>query len=49
MVVEGQIQGAVALGIGSVLLEEIVYDEAGQLQAGTTWTISRPPPPMCRA
>ena len=35
MVVEGQIQGAVALGIGSALLEEIVYDEAGQLQAGT--------------
>jgi CO/xanthine dehydrogenase Mo-binding subunit len=35
LVVEGQIQGAVALGIGSALLEEIVYDEAGQLQAGT--------------
>ena len=35
MVVEGQIQGGVALGIGSALLEEIVYDEAGQLQAGT--------------
>jgi carbon-monoxide dehydrogenase large subunit len=35
MVVEGQIQGAIALGIGSALLEEIVYDEAGQLQAGT--------------
>jgi carbon-monoxide dehydrogenase large subunit len=25
----------VALGIGSALLEEIVYDEAGQLQAGS--------------
>ena len=35
MVVEGQIQGAVALGIGSALLEEVRYDEAGQLQAGS--------------
>jgi CO/xanthine dehydrogenase Mo-binding subunit len=29
-VVEGQIHGAVVLGIGSALLEEIRYDEAGQ-------------------
>ena len=29
-IVEGQIQGGVALGIGSALLEEIQYDEAGQ-------------------
>ena len=29
-IVEGQIQGAVALGIGSALFEEIRYDEAGQ-------------------
>jgi len=28
--VEGQIQGAVALGVGSVLFEEIRYDAAGQ-------------------
>ena len=35
MVVEGQLQGAVALGIGSALLEEIAYDEAGQLLAGS--------------
>ena len=35
MVVEGQIQGAVALGIGSALLEEMSYDEAGQPQAGS--------------
>jgi CO/xanthine dehydrogenase Mo-binding subunit len=35
MVVEGQIQGGVALGLGSALLEEIVYDEAGQLLTGT--------------
>jgi CO/xanthine dehydrogenase Mo-binding subunit len=35
MVVEGQIHGAVALGIGSALLEEVRYDDGGQLQAGT--------------
>jgi aerobic carbon-monoxide dehydrogenase large subunit len=35
LVVEGQLQGAVALGIGSALLEEVAYDEAGQLLAGT--------------
>jgi carbon-monoxide dehydrogenase large subunit len=35
MVVEGQIHGAVALGIGSALLEEIVHDEQGQSLAGT--------------
>ena len=35
MVVEGQIHGAVALGIGSALLEEVRYDESGQLHAGT--------------
>jgi len=29
-IVEGQIQGGVALGIGGVLLEEVVYDENGQ-------------------
>ncbi|PYO03813.1 MAG: xanthine dehydrogenase, partial [Candidatus Rokuibacteriota bacterium] len=29
-IVEGQIQGAVALGVGSVLFEEIRYDAAGQ-------------------
>ena len=34
-IVEGQIQGAVALGIGSALLEEIRYDEAGQPLAGS--------------
>ncbi|HEY7041825.1 MAG TPA: molybdopterin cofactor-binding domain-containing protein, partial [Methylomirabilota bacterium] len=35
LVVEGQLQGAVALGIGSALLEEIRYDDTGQLLAGT--------------
>ena len=30
MIVEGQIVGGVAMGIGSALLEEVVYSEAGQ-------------------
>ena len=35
MIVEGQLAGAVALGIGSALLEEVRYDAAGQPLAGT--------------
>jgi carbon-monoxide dehydrogenase large subunit len=34
-VLEGQIRGGVAQGIGSVLLERMVYDEAGQPCTGT--------------
>jgi CO/xanthine dehydrogenase Mo-binding subunit len=34
-IVEGQIQGAVALGIGSVLFEDVRYDAAGQPLAGS--------------
>jgi carbon-monoxide dehydrogenase large subunit len=33
--VDGQIHGGVAQGIGGGLLEEITYDEAGQLQTGS--------------
>ena len=35
MIVEGQIHGALAQGIGEALGEEIVYDEQGQLVTGT--------------
>ncbi len=35
MIVDGQIQGGVAQGIGGALYEEIVYDENGQLVTGT--------------
>jgi len=35
MIVEGQIEGAVALGIGSALLEEVRYDGGGQPLAWT--------------
>ena len=35
MIVEGQVQGAIAQGIGGTLLEHFVYDDDGQLQSGT--------------
>jgi carbon-monoxide dehydrogenase large subunit len=35
MLVDGQLLGGVAQGIGAALLEELVYDAAGQLLSGT--------------
>jgi len=35
MIVEGQLVGALAQGIGGALLEELVYDEQGQLLTTT--------------
>ena len=35
MIVEGQIHGGVAQGVGGGLLEEMMYDEQGQLLTGT--------------
>jgi carbon-monoxide dehydrogenase large subunit len=35
VIVEGQIHGGVAQGVGGGLLEEMVYDEQGQLLTGT--------------
>ncbi len=35
MIVEGQVHGGVAQGIGQALLEEVVYDENGQLLTGS--------------
>src|SRR5699024_4761835 len=35
MIVEGQMQGAVAQGIGEAIYEEIVYDKIGQMTTGT--------------
>ena len=32
LILDGQVQGGVALGIGGALLEEVVYDDAGQPQ-----------------
>jgi len=42
MVVEGQIHGGIAHGIGNALLEEIVYDDAGQLLTGTLMEYALP-------
>ncbi|MBI2154948.1 MAG: xanthine dehydrogenase family protein molybdopterin-binding subunit, partial [Candidatus Rokubacteria bacterium] len=35
MIVEGQIHGGVAQGVGGALFEEMIYDEAGQLLTST--------------
>lgn len=35
LIVDGQVRGGVAQGVGAALLEEVVYDEAGQLLTGT--------------
>ena len=35
MIVEGQVQGGVAQGIGQALMENAVYDEQGQLVTGS--------------
>ena len=35
MVVEGQLHGGIAQGIGAALAEELIYDEAGQLVTGS--------------
>jgi len=35
MIVEGQVHGGVAQGIGQALLEEVIYDESGQLLTGS--------------
>jgi carbon-monoxide dehydrogenase large subunit len=35
MIVEGQVHGGLAQGIGQALIEEVVYDEDGQLITGS--------------
>jgi carbon-monoxide dehydrogenase large subunit len=35
VIVEGQVHGGVAQGVGGALYEEMVYDEAGQLLTGS--------------
>ncbi len=42
MIVEGQIHGAVAQGIGEALGERLVYDEGGQLLTGTLMDYALP-------
>jgi carbon-monoxide dehydrogenase large subunit len=42
MIVEGQVQGGVAQGIGQALLENAVYDEQGQLISGSLMDYTMP-------
>ena len=42
MIVDGQIHGAVAQGIGETLLERVVYDDGGQLLSGTLMDYALP-------
>ena len=42
MIVEGQVQGGVAQGIGQALLENAVYDAAGQLVTGSFMDYTMP-------
>jgi len=42
LVVEGQIEGAVALGIGSAILEQLRYDESGQPLHGSFMDYAMP-------
>ena len=42
LIVEGQIHGAIAQGIGGALAEHIVYDGAGQLLTGTLMDYALP-------
>jgi carbon-monoxide dehydrogenase large subunit len=42
MVVEGQVHGGIAHGIGNALLEEVAYDDAGQLMTGTLMDYALP-------
>jgi carbon-monoxide dehydrogenase large subunit len=42
MIVEGQVHGGVAQGIGQALLEEAVYDDSGQLLTGSYMDYTMP-------
>jgi carbon-monoxide dehydrogenase large subunit len=42
LIVEGQVQGAIAQGIGGALLEHLIYDAGGQLLTGTLMEYALP-------
>jgi carbon-monoxide dehydrogenase large subunit len=42
MIVEGQLHGGMVQGIGSALLESLVYDRSGQLLSGTLMDYALP-------
>ena len=41
LIVEGQVHGGIGQGVGQAMLEQVVYDEDGQLRPGHTWTVRR--------
>jgi aerobic carbon-monoxide dehydrogenase large subunit len=51
MLVEGQVMGGTAQGLGGILCEEVAYDAAGQLLTGTLMDYALPTasdiPPLC--
>ena len=42
LIVEGQVQGAIAQGVGGALSEHLIYDPAGQLLTGTLMEYAMP-------
>jgi carbon-monoxide dehydrogenase large subunit len=42
LIVEGQVHGAIAQGIGGALTEHLIYDDAGQLLTGTFMEYAMP-------
>jgi carbon-monoxide dehydrogenase large subunit/6-hydroxypseudooxynicotine dehydrogenase subunit gamma len=42
MIVEGQLVGGIAMGLGHALMEELVYDAGGQLLTGTLMDYALP-------
>jgi len=42
MLVEGQLHGGIAMGVGQALIENIVYDESGQLLSGSFMDYAMP-------
>jgi carbon-monoxide dehydrogenase large subunit len=42
MIVEGQVQGGIAQGIGQALLEAAIYDDSGQLMSGSMMDYTMP-------
>ena len=48
MIVDGQVHGGVAQGIGQAVMEAMVYGADGQCHSATLWTTCSPPRRMCR-
>jgi carbon-monoxide dehydrogenase large subunit len=42
MIVDGQVHGGIAFGVGQALFEQVIYDEAGQLLTATNMDYAVP-------